>query len=99
MQKINGLFYFLFQPSFAKSYGGQVKNSMIYFTSYANNKFDILNKHKVFLRKEEIEEAATAPDEVIRQGDYFGAVKDGIKVIYKKEGEIIKVITFFPIKN
>lgn len=71
---------------------------MIYFSSYANQKFDILNKHKVFLRKEEVEEAATAPDDVKKQGKYFGAVKDGIKVIYKKEGEIIKIITFFPVK-
>lgn len=72
---------------------------MIHFTSYANNKFDILNKHKVFLRKEEIEETATAPDEVKKQGKYFGATKDHIKVIYKKENEIIKIITFFPIKD
>ena len=72
---------------------------MVHFTSYANQKFDLLNKHKVFLRKEEIEETASAPDEVKKQGKYFGAVKDGIKVIYKKEDEIIKIITFFPIKD
>ncbi len=71
---------------------------MIHFTSYANNKFDILNKHRVFLRKEEIEEAVNSPDEVAKQGKCFGARKDGIKVIYKKEDEIIKIITFFPVK-
>jgi len=73
-------------------------NNMIYFTSYANNKFELLNKHKVFLRKEEIEETVSAPDEVKKQGKYFGATRDGIKVIYRKENEIIKVITFFPVK-
>ena len=71
---------------------------MVYFTSYANNKFDLLNKHKVFLRKEEIEETVLNPDEIKKQGKYFGATKDGVKVIYKKEGEVIKIITFFPIK-
>jgi len=71
---------------------------MIIFTSYSNQKFDILNKHKVFLRKEEVEEAIKSPDQVKKQNKYFGATKDGIKVIYKKEDEIIKVITFFPVK-
>ena len=72
---------------------------MIYFTSYANQKFDLLNKHKVFLRKEEIEETVSAPDEVKKQGKYFGATKDSVKVIYKKEGEVLRIITFFPVKN
>jgi hypothetical protein len=72
---------------------------MIIFTNYANNKFDLLNKHKVFLRKEEIEETILAPDEVKKQGKYFGATRDGIKVIYKKEEDMIKIVTFFPIKE
>jgi len=72
---------------------------MIHFTSYANQKFDLLNKHKVFLRKEEIEETVLTPDEVKKQGKYFGAIRDGIKVLYKKEDEMIKVITFFPVKH
>ena len=71
---------------------------MISFTSYANNKFELLNKHKVFFRKEEIEDAICSPTEVKKQSKYFGATKDSVKVIYKKEGEIIKIITFFPVK-
>lgn len=71
---------------------------MIYFTSYSNQKFDLLNKHRVFLRKEEIEEAVLSPDEIKKQGKYFGATKNSVKVIYKKENEVIKVITFFPVK-
>lgn len=71
---------------------------MTHYTKYANQKFDILNQHKVFVRKEEVEEAVLRPDEVKKQDDYFGAVKEGLKVIYKKEGEIIKIVTFFPIK-
>ncbi len=72
---------------------------MIHYTSYANQKFDILNQHKVFVRKEEVEEAVLEPDEIDEQENHIGAVKDGLKVIYKKEGEIIKIVTFFPLKN
>lgn len=71
---------------------------MIYFTSYAEKKFEILNKHKIFLRKEEVESALKLPDKTTKKGKYFINYKDGVGVIYKKEEEIIKVITFYPIK-
>jgi hypothetical protein len=71
---------------------------MIYFTKYANDKFDILNKHKVYFRKEEIEEVVAAPDKVSKKNNYFYARKEGIKVIYRKEDGAIKIITFFPVK-
>jgi hypothetical protein len=32
---------------------------MTYYTKYAEQKFDILNKYKIFIRKEEIEEILT----------------------------------------
>lgn len=71
---------------------------MIYFTNYANNKFEILNKHQVYFRKEQIEEVLSAPEKIGKKGNYLSAKKDGLKVVYKKEGELIKVITFYPVK-
>ena len=72
---------------------------MIYFTKYAEQKFDILNKHKIFFTREQIEDVLLLPDKIRKKNKYFSAQKDNIKVIYKKNNEIIKVITFYPIKN
>ncbi|MCK4554139.1 hypothetical protein KAU19_04205 [Candidatus Parcubacteria bacterium] len=71
---------------------------MIYFTKYAENKFDILNKHKVYFTKEQIEDTLKLPDKTGKKGKYLTALKDEIKVIYQKEDGMIKVITFYPIK-
>ena len=71
---------------------------MIYFTKYANKKFDILNQYKVFITKEEVEEAAKLPDNSIKKGRYLFAQKDGLKVVLKKENGMDKVITFYPVK-
>lgn len=72
---------------------------MLYYTKYANDKFEILNKHKVFFTKEQIEDAINLPDKLGKKGKYLGAKKDGIKVVYLKDGEVNKIITFYPIKN
>lgn len=69
----------------------------MYFTSYAEQKFAILNDHGVFIRKEEIEAALTMPDKRGKIGSCLTAQKENIKVVYKKEGEIKKIITFYPI--
>lgn len=74
-------------------------NFMIYFTKYAESKFDILNKHKIFFTREQIENAIGSPDKTGKKGKIFAAQKENIKVIYKKDGDILKIITFFPIKN
>lgn len=71
---------------------------MIYFTKYSEQKFDILNKHKVFFRKEQIEDVILSPDNITKKGKYFFTQKDGIRAVYKKEGDVIKIITFYPIK-
>ena len=71
---------------------------MFYFTKYAESKFDILNKHKVYFTREQIEDTVGTPDKVGKKGKLLIAQKEDIKVIYKKEEEIIKIITFFPIK-
>ncbi len=70
---------------------------MIYFTSYAEEKFTILNRHGVFIRKEEIESAVTTPDTRGALGKYATAEKGRVKVIYQKESGLKKIITFYPI--
>lgn len=72
---------------------------MLYYTKYAEKKFDILNKHKVFITKEQVEDAIKTPGRLEKKGKYLGAVKDGVKVVYLKEGEVNKIITFFPVKG
>ena len=71
---------------------------MPYFTKYAENKFEILNKHKVFFTREQIEDILKLPDKSGRKSGFYFAQKENIKVIYKKDGEMIKVVTFYPIK-
>jgi len=72
---------------------------MLYFTKYAEQKFDILNKHKVYFTREQIENCLKLPDKTGKKNKYLTAEKDRIKVIYKKEGGVIRVITFYPVKN
>jgi len=71
---------------------------MIYFTKYANKKFDILNKYNIFITKEEVEEAIKLPDKTINKGKYLCIEKAGIQVITKKDDNINKIITFYPKK-
>ena len=72
---------------------------MIHFTKYAEKKFDILNKYKVFYTKEQIEDVVLSPAKTGLKDKYLYAEKDGMKVIYKKEDEVTKVLTFFPVKT
>jgi len=52
---------------------------MIYFTKYAEQKFDILNKHKVYFTREQVEDAVKFPDKVEKKGKYLGAKKEKTK--------------------
>ena len=72
---------------------------MIYFTKYSENKFDILNKYKVYFTREQIEDTVKLPDKINKKGKYLAARKDDIKVVYKKNAGVIRVITFYPVKN
>lgn len=72
---------------------------MMYFTKYANDKFDLLNKHKIYLRKEQIEDVVNLPEKTTKSGKCTLFKKDGIEVVCRKEEEILKIITFYPIKN
>ncbi|MDP2709339.1 MAG: hypothetical protein Q8O93_04860 [bacterium] len=71
---------------------------MLYFTKYAEQKFDILNRHKVFFTREQIEDAINCPDQAGKKNGYLTAQKEEIKVIYKKEEGVIKILTFYPLK-
>lgn len=81
-----------------KAAGMTKEKNMFYFTKYAESKFDILNKHKVFFTREQVEDAVNAPDKTNKKGKLLTAQKENIKVIYKKDGDVLKIITFFPIK-
>jgi hypothetical protein len=72
---------------------------MIYYTKYAEEKFDVLNKHKVYITREQIEDAIASPEKVTKKGSCLAARKEGVKVVYKKEAGVIKVITFYPVKH
>lgn len=72
---------------------------MIHFTKYAENKFEILNKYKVYFTREMIEDVVLRPDKIKKTGKNFFYQKDDIKVVIKKDKDILKIITFYPIKN
>lgn len=71
---------------------------MIYYTKYANNKFELLNKYKVYFTREQVEATVKMPDKTEKRGKYLGARKDDVKVIYKKENGTLKIVTFYPVK-
>ncbi len=78
---------------------------MIYYTKYAEKKFDILNKHGVFFTKEQIKDTLKVPDKTdvlstnTDKNNFFSCEKNGIKVIYKKDSGITLVVTFYPTKH
>jgi len=71
---------------------------MIYFTKYAENKFDIFNKYKVYITREQVENTVKSPEKINKKGKYLAARKENVKVVYEKENGMIKIITFYPIK-
>ncbi len=71
---------------------------MFYFTQYAEKKFEILNRHKIFFTREQIQDVLTAPEKTKKNGKFLICHKDGLGVVCRKENEILKVLTFYPIK-
>ena len=75
---------------------------VVYFTKYANDKFDILKRHGFVVSKSQVEDALKNPDAIdeSRAPLYFAQKsldkKRVLKVVYKKEAGAIKVITFYP---
>ena len=73
------------------------KSPSIYFSNHAEKKFEILNKHKIYFTHELIEECLSNPDDLGKIGNLNTAKKDNIKVVYKKELELVTVLTFYPV--
>ena len=77
--------------------------AMIYFTAYAQKKFSVLERHKVLFSREAVVSAAESPDvaDDTKKPLVFvrKTVDDGrmFCVVYKKEGELQKIITFYPL--
>lgn len=77
---------------------------MIYFSNYADKKIEILRKHNFEITKAQVIEAL-GTKEPVSQSRFSFYVSEGrlndrykIKVVFKKDGSIIKIITFYPIK-
>lgn len=76
---------------------------MIFFTAYANKKFEVLASHEVVVSREEITGVVGLADSVddAKKPLIFARKKiaDGraFCVVYKREGDVQKVITFYPI--
>ena len=75
---------------------------MIYFTKHAQNKFRVLNRHGVFISKEQVRQTVKKPDLIDRSRLPLLIAQSRIdsshvlRVVYKKEDNQIKVITFYP---
>ena len=75
---------------------------MIIFTKHAENKFEILKRHKFLISKKRVIKTIENPDLIDRSRlplliaqrkidkDYV------LRVVYKQEFNVIKVITFYP---
>jgi len=78
---------------------------MIIFTKHAENKFEILKKHKFLITKKQVLETIEKPELIDKSRlPLFIAQRniDGdrvLRVVYKKEFEVIKIITFYPGKR
>lgn len=78
---------------------------MIYFTRYANTKLDLLRKHNFSITKERVMEVLEHPESIYQSKFSSYYISEGnfderyiLKVVFKKEGDGIKVITFYPVK-
>lgn len=75
---------------------------IMHFTKYANDKFDILKRHGFVVSKSQVEDALKNPDIVDESRAPLCFAQKSIdekrvlKVVYKKEAGVIKIITFYP---
>lgn len=77
---------------------------MIHFTRYANDKFTVLEEHMFFVSRDAIIDVLENPEELDEsKAPLYGAQKTingcRVKVVYKKEDDMIKVITFYPFRK
>lgn len=70
---------------------------MLYFSKHAENKFEILNKHKIYFTREQIEDVVSSPEKIEKKGKFIFSKKDNIRVIHQEKEGIKKILTFYPI--
>jgi hypothetical protein len=76
----------------------------IVYTKHASvDKFNVLKKHKFIVNKSFIERTIKDPDHEDNQSDKPEIIaskeidqKHVLRVVYKQEGDIITIITFYP---
>ena len=76
--------------------------SMIIFTKHALEKFKILKQHDCYVTKEQILKTIANPEKIdysrkpllIAQSKFD--TNHVLRVVYKKEKDLIKIITFYP---
>jgi len=75
---------------------------MILFTKHAEDKFEVLKRHKFTVSREKVLKTVENPDLVDYSRDPILIAqrkiskKHVLRVVYKKEGSFIKIITFYP---
>jgi len=75
---------------------------MIYFTKHAIEKFEILKRHKFSVSKEQIIETIENPEKIDHSRSPLLIAQRKfdkthvLRVVYKQEEGLIKVITFYP---
>lgn len=75
---------------------------MIHFTKHAEEKFNILKRHQFLISKEQVIETVVHPEKldysrlplIISQSTIDKSRV--LRVVYKKEDRLIKIITFYP---
>ena len=75
---------------------------MIYFTKHANEKFNVLKRHKFFISKEQVVKIINDPEMIdnsrrpllIAQSKFDKT--HILRVVYKQEEKMVKIITFYP---
>ncbi len=72
---------------------------MITLSKYAEKKFDYFHKYKVFITKEQVNDAVSSPDKITKLDGHKVFEKDGLRVICKEAGGNTTVITFYPVKE
>lgn len=77
----------------------------IFFTKYANDKFALLERHSFVVTKVQVEQVLETPDAVdssrapVHIAHFRVNDERMLKAAYKKEGDIVKVLTFYPGKT
>jgi len=77
----------------------------IIFTKHAHLKFEILEEHGFKVTKRQIEDAINNPENVTmaKKGRLIAqrAISEThvIRVVYQKDGDIMRVITFYPARR